>query len=101
MDSNVISALIGAALGSLTSVTTLFVQNFFQNRRDFQRLLYETAYKDYELRVVHSAENRGPFPVILAYHQKMLELVKAECLTPNAAKEVMKVQGEMFMAVKE
>jgi hypothetical protein len=63
-----VSGLIGAAIGSFSSIGTLIIQNRFQNRRDSTRLLFETAFRDYELRVHDLPENRAAFPVILAYH---------------------------------
>jgi len=95
-----ISGLVGALIGSLTSLATLLVQNVFQNRRESRRLLFETAYKDYELRILHLPENRAAFPVILAYHQKMLELIESGRLTPQAAKEILSMQSEMGAALQ-
>src|SRR5262245_21223283 len=101
MDSTALfSGLVGAVIGSLTSIATLIVQNFFQNRRETQRLLFETAFKDYELRSLHSAENLAAFPVILAYHQKMLELIERGQLTPSAAKEILTMQSQMGAALQ-
>jgi hypothetical protein len=82
-------------------VATLYVQNIFQNRRAAQRLLFETAYKDYELRILHLPEHRTAFPVILAYHKKMFDMIESGRLTPSAAKEIMDLQGEMARAVYE
>lgn len=96
-----ISALVGAMIGSLTSLATLVVQNVFQNRRESKRLLFETAFKDYELRIVHLPENRAAFPVILAYHQKMIELIERGQLTPGAAKEILGMQSEMGEALQK
>jgi hypothetical protein len=45
------------------------VQNVYQNRRESTRLLFETAYKDYELRILKLPENIAAFPVILDYHE--------------------------------
>jgi hypothetical protein len=102
MDSTALfSGVVGAAIGSLSSVATLYVQNTFQNRRAAQRLLFETAYKDYELRILHLPEHRTAFPVILAYHKKMFEMIESGHLTPSAAKEIMETQGEMARAVYE
>jgi hypothetical protein len=95
-----ISALVGALIGSLTTLSTLIVQNVFQNRRESKRLLFETAFKDYELRVRHLPENRAAFPVILAYHQKMIELIESGRLTPSAAKEILNMQSEMGAALQ-
>ena len=56
------SGLIGAAIGALSSWVTLIVQNHYQNQRDRTRLLYETAYKDYELRILRLPDNVATFP---------------------------------------
>ena len=98
-----ISGLIGAMIGSLTSIGTLLVQNAFQNRRESQRLIFDTAFKDYELRFRYATEStpqRAAFPVILAYHQKMIDLIEKGKLTPFAAKEILKAQVEMGKALQ-
>jgi hypothetical protein len=96
-----ISGLVGAMIGSLTGIVTLIVQNIFENRRESRRLLFETAYKDYELRILHLPENRDAFPVILAYHQKMLALIEKGKLTSNAAKEILSEQVKMGTALQQ
>jgi hypothetical protein len=101
MDSTaLISGVVGAMIGSLTSLATLIVQNTYQNRRESTRLLFETAFKDYELRILHLPENRAAFPIILAYHQKMIELIEDGKLTPDAARQILKMQSEMSAAVQ-
>jgi len=75
------------------------VQNVYQNRRESTRLLYETAYKDYELRDLHLPENIAAFPVILDYHQQMMSLIDKGRLTPAAVKDVFDRQANMNTAV--
>jgi hypothetical protein len=76
------SGLAGALVGSLTSICTLVVQSFFQNRRESQKLIVETAFRDYELRFRSEAERNKPttalfpLPVMLVYHQKMIALAE-------------------------
>jgi hypothetical protein len=94
-----ISGLIGAIIGALTSALTLVVQNVYQNRRESTRLLFETAYKDYELRILHLPDNRASFPVILAYHQQMMSLIGKGELTPTSMKAVFDRQAAMNAAV--
>ena len=90
-----VSGLIGAVIGALSSVLTLVVQNVYQNRRESTRLLFETAYKDYELRIQQLPENRAAFPVILAYHQQMMSLIEKGELTPASMKDVFDRQAAM------
>jgi len=87
-----ISGLVGALVGALASVATIYIQGLLQNRLETRRLLYETAYKDYEIRILHPGPNSpgvAAFPVILSYHQKMAALVESGKLTPNSAAEEM------------
>jgi hypothetical protein len=95
-----ISGLIGALIGSLTSLGTLIVQNVYQTRRESTRLVFETAYKDYELRILKLPDNIAPFPVILAYHQEMARLIEHDRLTPEAAKGLMSAQAAMTAAIR-
>jgi hypothetical protein len=94
-----ISGLIGAAIGALSSLLTLIVQNVYQTRREATQLLFETAYKDYELRILHLPDNRAAFPVILRYHQQMMSLLGKGKLTPATMKDVFEMQAEMNAAV--
>src|ERR1041384_254068 len=56
------TGLAGVALGGLCSAVTLFIQNVFQNKREEKRLIVETAYKDYELRVKEKGTFNFPVP---------------------------------------
>ena len=95
------SGLIGAAIGALSSWVTLIVQNHYQNRRDRTRLLYETAYKDYELRILQLPDNIATFPVILDYHQQMMSLIDKGNLTPATVQDVFGRQADMTLAVQQ
>jgi len=52
-----LSGLVGVMIGSLTSIVTLLIQNAYQNRRESQRLIFDTAFKDYELRFRYASES--------------------------------------------
>ena len=62
VDSTFVAGLIGALIGALTNIGTLIVQNIYQSRRDMIRLVFDTAYKDYELRIRALPENVAAFP---------------------------------------
>ncbi len=96
------SGLIGTLIGAAVSITTLFVQGHYQEKRETTRLIFEMAFKDYELRFLHATENtpqRTSFPVILAYHRKMVDLLEHGRLTPESAEEIVKSQSEMTDAL--
>jgi hypothetical protein len=93
-----ISGFVGAMIGSLTSIAILIIQNMSQNRRESQRLIFDTAWKDYELRFRYASEGtpqRAAFPVILAYHHKMMDLLERGELSPRAAREILDAQVQM------
>ena len=103
MDTTVlVSAFFGAILGAGTSILTLFVQNYFQNKREVKKMIFDNAWKDYEIRILHAQEN-GPrmasFPTILAYHQEMMNLLEHGQLTPDKAKDILRAQAEMNEAL--
>jgi hypothetical protein len=101
---DLLSGFIGVLIGSLTSIVTLVVQNAYQNRREAQQLIFDTAFKDYELRFRYAGKGtpqRASFPVILAYHQRMIELIEKGRLTPEAAKEILQAQVEMGTALQK
>jgi len=99
-----IAGFVGAMIGSLTSIVTLIIQNTAQNRRESQRLIFDTAWKDYELRFRYASKDtpqRAAFPVILAYHHKMIDLLEKGKLSPLAAKEILDAQIQMGEALQK
>jgi hypothetical protein len=99
-----IAGLVGALIGSLTSIGTLLIQNMFQNRREIKKLMFDTAFRDYELRFRYANEQtpqRTSFPVILAFHQKMIDLIEKGKLTPRAAREILDAQVAMGEALQK
>lgn len=94
-----VSGLVGAVIGAVSSLLGQIVQNGYQNRRESTRLLYESAYKDYELRILHTPQNRAAFPVILDYHRQMMRLLENDELTPDTAAAAIAAQGAMNAAV--
>ena len=101
MDAPWYAGLAGVLLGGLCSTVTLFIQNTFQNRREEKRLIVETAYKDYELRVKEKGTfSVFPFPVVLAYHEKTIELIEKGELNQEAAEKIFTAMNEMNYALE-
>lgn len=97
-----LAALLGALIGSLSSIITLFIQSYFQNKREARRITIETAFEDYKMRWLNASEKTpqiASFPVILAYHHKMVELIDKNKLTPENAKEILRAQSDMSQAL--
>ena len=94
------SGFVGAIVGALSSIGTLWISNIFENRRDEKRLIVETAYKDYELRVKEKGVfNAFPFPVVLAYHEKTIELIEKGQLNEHSAEKIFTAMNEMNYAL--
>jgi len=101
MDAPWYAGLAGVAIGALSSIATLTIQNIFQNRREGKRLIVETAYKDYELRVKEKGVfNAFPFPVVLAYHEKTIELIQKGQLNQDAVEKIYRAMNEMNAALE-
>jgi hypothetical protein len=97
------AGLIGAFIGAISSIATIVIQGRIQGRRESARLLFDTAFRDYELRVdrigTDGAPLPAPFPVILAYHQKMMTLAESGQLTASRAGEILGAQMDMIVAI--
>jgi len=94
------AGLVGVLIGAVSSAATLLIQNIFQNRRDEKRLIVETAYKDYELRVKEKGVfNVFPFPVVLAYHEKTIELIQKGQLNKDSADQIYIAMRDMQQAL--
>jgi hypothetical protein len=95
-----VAGLVGALVGAFTSIATIVIQGRLQTRREGARLLFETAFHDYELRIDRYGQDGAPLPapffVILAYHQKMMALADRGQLTPAKVGEILAAQTEMI-----
>jgi|ERR1051325_1022 hypothetical protein len=95
------AGLVGVVVGALATAAPQIIQNIFQSRREEKRLIVETAYKDYELRVKEKGTfNAFPFPVVLAYHEKTIELIQKGQLNEEAADKIFTAMNEMNHALE-
>ncbi len=105
MDAAVLwTGFAGTLIGSLTSIATLAIQNAAQRRKESQQLIVDSAFKDYELRFRYQAPGTPgffPFPVMLAYYQKTLQLIESSNLTPETAGEIVDAMGKMRDALAQ
>ncbi len=96
------AGLVGVLIGAISSAATLLIQNIYQSRRDEKRLIVETAFKDYELRVKEKDTfSAFAFPVLLAYHEKTIELIQKGQLDKDAAEKIFTAMNEMNLALEQ
>ena len=92
--------VIGAAIGALASLGSLYVSSWFQERRDRIRLAAEAAWKDYELRVQKGIPSSYA-AIFVWYHVRFMQLIERDKLTPEAIKTVLREKDKLNAAFAE
>lgn len=98
-----IAALVGAIIGSLSSIATLLIQTHYQSQRDFKKLTIEMVMEDLKFRLENESDRIRPAsaPVLVAYHDKIIDLVIKGQLTAERMREVLKVPADLNTAILE
>lgn len=65
------------------------------------KMAFELAMDDYKFRLLNESERirPAPIPVLLAYHDRMIDLLLNHKLTPEHAGEILEAQKEMSEAI--
>jgi hypothetical protein len=100
---NPLLVIIGAIVGSLSSIATVYVQGRLQNRRERTRLAVETAIQDQKHMTEHAnvGEKIYPLSVWVFYHWQLIDLIARNKLTPNSMRKLQQLLIEMLKAVDE
>ena len=98
-----ISGLIGALIGSISSIATLVIQSHYQQKRELKKLAVQLAMEDFKFRIANESERIIPAsaPVLIGYWDKMVDLVVRGRLTPETMREVLDYDGELKLAVSK
>ncbi len=88
-----ISALVGAVIGSLTSIGTIYIQQRAQNKRDRSNQIINAATKQFEL-AIEVAKVRGsgeipPYAVFLHHHYELFKLLEKDELNEEVLKNIL------------
>lgn len=96
-----ISGLIGAVIGSVSSIATLVIQAHYQQKREFKKLAVQLAMEDFKFRIANESERIIPAsaPVLIGYWDKMIDLVVSGKLSPKTVQEILEYDGELKLAV--
>ena len=98
-----LAGLVGALIGSLSSVITLVLQARYQQERELRKLAIELAMEDFKFRVENESDRIHPVaaPVIVGYWNKMATLVSRDELTPGTMRDVLFYDAQMKAAMSE
>jgi len=75
-----IAGFIGAVIGAGASVAGMFIQQWFQNRRDRIKIAADLAISDFKCRLELGRTGEGPSNIppvsaFLIYHSKLLDIL--------------------------
>ncbi len=97
-----ISALVGAVIGSLSSIGIILIQSHFQNKREITKHAIELPLEDFKIRLEHIKEVGGralPLAVFIHYHINLMRLATKDELTPEALEHLSARQEELIQAI--
>ena len=85
-----ISGLIGALIGSLSSILVMLIQSHYQNKRKLINHGVQIAFQDYKSQLENAKPGTKVVPISLFihYHTKMISLASKGKLTPTALEEL-------------
>jgi hypothetical protein len=88
-----VSALLGALIGALASVATIWIQARIGDRRARAKLVYDSASADFNRRIALLDKAEKPYDVLplvvyLHYHERLLSLIERDAMTPGNLEKV-------------
>ncbi len=101
-----IAGLVGALIGSLSSIVTIVIQSRYQRKRELTRLATEAAKHDFEYQLQLAKERKGvtrmpPLTLYIRYHYKYLTLLEAGDLSPEHLKQLSAEHKEYVRALED
>ena len=100
------SGLVGALIGAMASIITIWVQARIQDRREKIRHAADLALEDYKLQI-DMANKSGrqasipPVVLFLHYHLELMNLMEKGRLTPERLKKLSEKNAEIEDAIDE
>ena len=101
-----LAALLGAGIGSMTSLLTMMVRTRAERRRERLRLAVEAGLADFQQGIEIAQRTRGthqvsPLSGYIYYHAGLLDLLDSGVMNRESVRELDRQQGEFLKAVKE
>jgi hypothetical protein len=101
-----IAALVGAAIGSMSSIATIYIQSKIRDRRDKLKQAYDLALEDYKIQI-ESARRSGvqtavlPITAFVYHHLQVMNALERDELTPEKMREITTKSDKMFKLIQE
>jgi hypothetical protein len=101
-----ISGLIGALIGSASSIATMITQARMKDKRDRTKQLTDIAMFEYKVSLDRAASGQGPsavvqFSTFIYHYDLVLQAVESGTFTPERAREIELLDSQMFETVIE
>ena len=106
----IIGALGGATIGFVSSVITTFIIKYFEEKKDFRRLVLETALRNWEKTTDLTEKLRKdtgrpatflPLEAFLIGQADIIEAVSKKGISENEVKELLNHQDKLYNIVYE
>jgi hypothetical protein len=100
-----LAGLVGALIGSVTSIATIYIQQRAQNKRERANQIFQAATEQFKL-AIEVAKIRGngailPFATFLHHHKQLYELLENSNLNANSLKKIHTEEDEIERLYKE
>lgn len=100
-----LAGLVGALIGSVTSIATIYIQQRAQNKRERANQIFQAATEQFKL-AIEVAKIRGngailPFATFLHHHNQLYELLENSNLNANSLKKIHTEEDEIERLYKE
>jgi hypothetical protein len=95
--------LIGAMIGSVSSVATMIVQARIRDKRDRSKQVTDMALAEFKMKLDLATSGKGPpnvlpLSIFLYHNDLLLEAIESGCFTPEKAREI-SIQAEKMVKV--
>jgi hypothetical protein len=98
-----LSALGGALIGALSSISTLLIQSHYQTKREMKKLAIEIAREDFHARIQDQSGQLDALPasVLIFYYDRLIDMVGKGQLTPENIGTLLREQAELYTSIQQ
>lgn len=99
-----LSGFIGALIGSISSLTGIWIQSYFQNKHERIRLSTQMALEDYKIDCERILRKGGTVPPIVAYvhyHYELMDLLEGHKLTEESVRILRQKNKKVLEAIDQ
>jgi hypothetical protein len=99
-----LSGLVGALIGSASSIATIIIQSKVRDKRDRSKQITDLSLAEFKMHLDMAIAGTGPskvLPISTYIHNNnaVLEALDNGTLTPDRLKEIAKANDDLFAAV--